>query len=84
MEYIGTPTAPRAVISRASVSSAARRVASFSIITTAATFDPLTSSGCASGAFHEDTKFDAQAPSASAVASRSRFRMVMIASSGKR
>src|SRR5262245_24992932 len=54
--YIGTPCAPRAVISLASASSAARRAASLPIITTAATFEPIGCRGAASGAFHVDTK----------------------------
>jgi hypothetical protein len=52
---MGTPWAPCAVISRASASSAARLDASFFIITTAATLVPRSSSGVASGAFHDAT-----------------------------
>jgi hypothetical protein len=53
--YIGIPTPPRALISLANLSSAARRDATSSRITTAATLAPCTFSGCAVGDFHEET-----------------------------
>src|SRR5687767_1503662 len=76
--YIGTPTAPRTVISRASLSSATRREASLFTITTAATFAPATSSGCASGARHEATKSLVEQAASADAANRTRNALFML------
>src|SRR5689334_8697905 len=71
------PRAPRAVISAASLSSATRRAASLSTMTTAATFASLTSSGCASGARHEDTKAGVVEHAARSMAARTTILAVV-------
>jgi hypothetical protein len=76
--YIGTPTAPRAVISCASLSSATRREASLFTITTAATLAPVTSSGCASGARHDATKSLVEQAANADAANRTRDALFML------